>query len=104
MLAPSDWPKSAARSDPAASITARTSSMRCSSVARLASGTRSDIPVPRLSKRIRRLKDASRRRNPARSGSSQPDSRCETQPLTKTRSLGPSPITWYAMLTAPLRA
>ena len=28
----------------------------------------------------------------------------ETKPGTKTRSNGPSPMTWYAMLTSPLRA
>ena len=58
---PSDAPKSAARSDPTASITARTSSIRCSSVGRSSSGTRSDRPVPRLSNRINRQKEASRR-------------------------------------------
>ena len=52
---PSEIPMSTARSDPTASITARTSSMRSSSGA---GGTlRSDRPSPRLSKRIRRLND-----------------------------------------------
>ena len=54
-------PRSAARSDPTASITARTSSIRCSSVGRRSSGTRSDRPVPRLSNRISRQNDANRR-------------------------------------------
>ncbi len=53
---PSDAPSRAARSDPTASITARTSSMRVSSVAAPLTG--SDMPWPRLSKRIRRENDA----------------------------------------------
>src|SRR6185503_17067274 len=44
---PSDQPKIAARDEPAASITARTSPMRSSSVC---SPTRSESPWPRLSK------------------------------------------------------
>jgi hypothetical protein len=48
---PSEIPISAARSDPAASITARTSSIRCSSVPAV---TRSERPRPRLSKSRRR--------------------------------------------------
>ena len=43
-LPPSEKPNSAARSEPAASRTARTSSMRCSSVGSRSSGTRSDMP------------------------------------------------------------
>jgi hypothetical protein len=54
--APSDKPKSAARREPAASITARTSSMRVSSVG--APSTGSDIPVPRLSNLISRENEA----------------------------------------------
>ena len=49
---PSDSPMMAARSLPAASMTARMSSMRVSSV--VAPGTRSDMPMPRLSKRMSR--------------------------------------------------
>src|SRR6267143_1262413 len=65
---PSEMPSSAALFDPAASITARTSSMRCS---RLGRGcTRSDIPQPRLSNRIRRENEARRCRNAAIAGSS----------------------------------
>ena len=56
--------------------------------------TGSDRPVPRLSKRISRENDASRLRNRAKDGSFQKYSRCETQPMTKTRSSGPSPHTW----------
>ena len=52
--AASECPSSAARSEPTASRTARTSSIRCSSVGSLSFGTRSESPVPRLSKRIRR--------------------------------------------------
>ena len=88
---PSEIPNSVACSDPAASITARTSSIRCSSVGRVATG--SESPVPRLSSRIKRQKDVSRRRNLANDGSSQAFSTCETQPGTRTRSNGPSPTT-----------
>ena len=76
-----------------ASRTARTSSIRCSRVGSSLTGTRSESPVPRLSKRIRREKDASRDRNRANRGSAQKYSRCDTQPITKTRSIGPSPTT-----------
>ena len=48
----------AARSDPTASMTARTSSMRSSSVA--IPQSRSDKPVPRLSKQITRQNEPSR--------------------------------------------
>ena len=54
---PSETPSSAARSDPAASMTALTSSIRSSSVPIC---TRSERPMPRLSKRISRAKDARR--------------------------------------------
>src|SRR5438876_243606 len=50
-------PKSAARSEPTAFMTVRTSSIRTSRLGM--SGTRSDRPVPRLSKRIRRENAAS---------------------------------------------
>ena len=53
---PSETPASAARSEPAASKTARTSSMRSSSVPMR---TRSESPIPRLSKRINRENEAS---------------------------------------------
>ena len=49
---PSDTPKMTARSDPAASITARTSSIRVSSEGSRSSETRSESPMPRLSNRI----------------------------------------------------
>ena len=51
---PPRCPMRAARSDPTASMTARTSSMRCSSVGSSSIPTRSERPVSRLSKRIRR--------------------------------------------------
>src|ERR1700694_2827095 len=54
MLPPSEEPKRAARCEETASRTARTSSMRCSSVGSLSLDTRSERPVPRLSKRISR--------------------------------------------------
>jgi hypothetical protein len=60
----------------------RTSSIRCSSVGSSRADTGSDMPVPRLSKRIRREKDASRSKPPASSGSSQASSTWETQPGT----------------------
>ena len=81
-LPPSEAPNSAGRSEPTASITARRSSMRSSSVGSLSFGTRSDRPVPRLSKTIRRENEASRRRKRASVGSSQANSTCDTQPGT----------------------
>jgi hypothetical protein len=89
---PSESPNSTARSELAASITARTSSMRVSMLGMLA--TRSDRPVPRLSKRMSRQKDARWLRNPATAGCSQKTSMLDTQPGTSTRSVGPSPTTW----------
>ena len=86
---PSETPIIAARSEPDASITARRSSIRVSSVGKLP--TRSDIPVPRLSNRIRRQNEAKRRKKAARLGISQANSTCETNGGVKTRSNGPSP-------------
>ena len=68
--------------------------MRCSRAGSWLTGTRSDRPVPRLSKVIRRANDASRRRNVDSCGSSHCRSMFDTQPWTKTRSNGPSPTTW----------
>ena len=48
-------------------------------------GTRSDSPVPRLSKSISRENDASRSRNRAKRGSREKYSMCETQPMTKNK-------------------
>src|SRR5438445_3772085 len=92
----SESAKIAARSKPTASMTARTSSIRSSSVGTAASETRSDRPVPRLSKKTSLEKEARRRRNRASDGSSQKCSTCETKPGTNTRFKGPSPRTWYA--------
>ena len=66
--------------------------------------TGSESPVPRLSKTITRANCASQRSNLVSVGSAHWKSRCETQPKVKTRSIGPSPTTWYAMLTSPLLA
>src|SRR6266403_790997 len=99
---PSEMPNSVARSDPAASITARTSSMRCSSEGK--STRRSESPVPRRSSMMSRENDASRVRKRAYEGSSQAYSTWETQPGTRTRSGPASPTTWYAMWTSPLFA
>ena len=82
-------PNSAARSDPAASITARTSSIRSSSV-----GSRRSGRIRQSRCRACRRGSAGERRRAAqkprtRSGISQPNSTWETQPGTKTRSIGP---------------
>ena len=90
---PSEIPISAARSEPAASITARTSSMRCSSVG--ASATGSDSPEPRRSKLITRANDASALEEARATGScSQTSSTWVMNPGTRTRSRSPSPNTW----------
>ena len=89
---PSETPNRAARSDPAASMTARTSSMRSSRVG--ASVTGSDSPVPRLSKTIRRENELSRSKKRANGGASHWSSRWVAKPSTSTRSIGPSPTTW----------
>ena len=87
--APSEIPNSAARSAPAPSRTAVRSSIRCSSVWGPSIG--SDSPVPGLSKEITRANLVSRRTARSIAGSSNPASRCETNPGTRTRSIGPSP-------------
>jgi hypothetical protein len=66
--------------------------------------TRSERPVPRLSRAIRRLKDASRSRKGAPGNLSNSWSTFETAGGTKVMSNGPSPATRYAMLTSPLCA
>src|SRR5262245_13418839 len=82
--APSEKPQRAARAEPAASMTARTSSIRSYMVG--IGSTRSDRPVPLLSKRISRQKEASRLKKLAECGSSIVRSRCDTEPGTNTRS------------------
>ena len=89
---PSDAPKITADSLPAASMTARMSSERSSSVGTFV--TRSLIPVPRLSNRMRRAKRESR----STSGGAVPRRcqayvRCDTVPGARTRSTPcPSPV------------
>ena len=91
---PSETPNTTARSEPTASITARTSSMRVSRSGSRSSGTRSDRPTPRLSNRMSRENDARRSRNLPKFGSSHITSMFVTHPITKTMSIGPSPTTW----------
>src|SRR2546421_4670095 len=99
---PSDKPQKKAEEEPTASITARTSSMRSSSVGTPADG--SDSPVPRLSNKIRRLNDANRRKKRAEAFASHQFSMCDTKPGTKTKSTGPSPNVAYAIRRSPLGA
>jgi hypothetical protein len=66
---PSSNANTAARSEPAALMTATTSSICSSSVG--ARGTGSDRPDPRRSKMMSRENDASRSKYPAIAGSSQ---------------------------------
>jgi hypothetical protein len=75
---PASTPKSAARSEPAASITAQTSWTIVSMVGR--SRIRSDIPVPRLSSWITRANSLSARRKSPRPGRPQLSSTCEMNP------------------------
>ena len=86
-------PSRVARAESTASMTARTSSIRLSRVSCCSlSSTWSDNPLPRLSRRINRLNDASRRRK-------SPDRRPRQivprprPPMTSTRSTAPSPAT-----------
>ena len=72
-MPPSDIPNRVPRREPAASITARMSSIRWSIDGGLTTG--SDMPVPRLSNTISRENDASRPRKWASRGSSQATSR-----------------------------
>jgi hypothetical protein len=86
---PSETPSRAARSDPTASITARMSSILVSRSAMPLA--RSERPVPLLSNRITREKEASRLSVSA-AGPSQADSKTDRiQPPTNTMSKGPSP-------------
>ena len=89
---PSETPISTACSEPAASITARTSSILVSSVG--TSATRSETPVPRLSNQISRENDASSLNQSANAGCLQAYSTFEMTPGTKTRSGGPFPSVW----------
>ena len=91
---PSEVPNTTPRSESAASITGRRSSIRVSRLGSCDSGTRSDSPTPRLSNRIRRDDEASRLRKRANDGSSQSASMLLVQGRTMRRSIGPSPCTW----------
>ena len=102
IAAPSESPKNAARCDPAASITARTSSMRVSRLGAPLTG--SDIPVPRLSNRMSRMSEPRSCRKSTNPGIFHCSSMWVTKPGTNTRSNGPFPVTWYAMCTSPLSA
>jgi hypothetical protein len=73
-------------------MTARTSSMRASSVG--APLTRSDIPTPRLSNRISRENVPSFASVSSKPGSVHWSSTCVRNGETKTTSNGPSPLTW----------
>jgi hypothetical protein len=75
--APSPPPESIAHSDPAASITARTSSILASIVG--TSRARSDIPMPRLSKIMTREKSAIRVKYRASNGCSHIELRSPAQ-------------------------
>jgi hypothetical protein len=88
---PSSVPQIAARSDPAAFITARTSSIWSSSVG--APNRGSESPEPRLSKVIRRANWVSRATTRWSDGSDQRYSTWEIQGGIQTRSIGPSPST-----------
>lgn len=88
---PSEMPRSAACSLPAASMTARMSSIRSSKVGQ--PQPRSERPVPRLSKKINRENDARRPSSPAKNGKSHDASTWEMKPGTYTKSKGPSPTT-----------
>ena len=88
---PSSVPQIAARSDPAASMTASTSSICSSSVGAPKSG--SDSPDPRRSNVITRANWVRRFPNRSSVGSAHRYSTCEIQGGTQTRSMGPSPST-----------
>ncbi len=78
MAPPRAPPNTAARSEPAASITARRSSICTSSTG--GSSPMSESPIPRMSNRISRENDASRSRNRAHRGSSHMTSRFDQIP------------------------
>jgi hypothetical protein len=88
---PSSDPIRATRSDPAASITASTSSIWSSSVGGVTIG--SDRPAPLRSNEITREKAHMRVRNALIEGSSTSTSIWPIQVGTYMRSIGPSPTT-----------
>jgi hypothetical protein len=81
----------AARSEPAASMTASTSSICSSRVGAPKKG--SDSPEPRRSKVMTRANSCSRCPKRSSVGSAHRYSTCEIQGGTQTRSIGPSPWT-----------
>ena len=99
---PSSVPVIAARSEPAASITASTSSICSSSVGAPDSG--SDSPDPRRSNVITRANWVRRPITASSVGSDHRYSTCDTQGGIQTRSRSPSPSAMYAMDRSPLRA
>ena len=88
---PSSVPAMAALSEPAASITASTSSIWSSSVGAPKSG--SESPEPRRSNVITRANSVRRAITRSSDGSDQRYSTCDTQGGIQTRSMGPSPWT-----------
>ena len=100
MATPSDQPIRA-RSEPAASITARTSSIRVSSVG--APSTRSDMPVPRLSKIIRWAKLPSRSNSPRMAGTCHAISTAMRHSRRTPHRTDPRRSFGRAMLTSPPR-
>jgi hypothetical protein len=88
---PSSVPAIAALSDPAASMTARTSSIWSSSVGAPKSG--SERPEPRRSNVITRANPVSRAITRSSEGSAQRYSTWEIHGGIQTRSVGPSPWT-----------
>ena len=101
---PSDQASSTARRDPTVSITEPMSSIRSASDGVSRRRSRSDMPIPRLSKVITRVNADNLRRKRASSGSCHANSTWEIKPGTTTRSTGPVPKAWYAMFRSPLRA
>ena len=86
---PSEAPISTAWREPAASMTARTSSILVSRLGM--SLTRSESPEPCLSNTISREKALRRLKRWVSPGSSHWTSRLEMNPWTNTTSIGPSP-------------
>jgi hypothetical protein len=87
-------PTSTALRLPAASMTAVTSSILCSSVGATPGAIGSDSPVPRLSNTMKRPSELMRRTKRRHWGCSQSTSMWDAIPGTRTMSSGPSPMTW----------
>src|SRR5262249_58022140 len=96
IAAPSATPTNAAHVEPTASMTARTSSIRSSSVG--TPTTESEEPTPRLSNRISRPNDVSRSTVSRNGGSyASGPSMLHTSGGTNSTSKGPVPSTRYAI-------